>query len=59
MRAGAPVVRWRPCGNCADSISWNCARQPALAPDNLRETAIAKQAKTLDDLFHDTLKDIY
>jgi Domain of unknown function (DUF892) len=41
----------------------------ALAPDTfgrlpwpnkqLRETAMAKQAKTLDDLFHDTLKDIY
>jgi hypothetical protein len=38
---------------------WNCSRWPALALDNLRETAMAKQAKTLDDLFHDTLKDIY
>jgi ferritin-like metal-binding protein YciE len=40
----------------------NAGRSPALHPRNRQtceETAMAKKQKKLDDLFHETLKDIY
>jgi ferritin-like metal-binding protein YciE len=44
------------------AVGRNADRSPALHPRNRQtceETAMAKKQKTLDDLFHETLKDIY
>jgi ferritin-like metal-binding protein YciE len=60
MRAFARLVRWRSRGNRADrSVGTERGGRRWPATHNPRETAMAKQAKTLDELFHDTLKDIY
>jgi hypothetical protein len=41
------------------SAGWNPSARRLLSRQHLKELQMAKQPKKLDELFHDTLKDIY